>query len=98
MTKTITLFLFLFTCCCFSQVQKIEATFISEDKLTAELILGSDNLGNVYFVSNEILFKKNKNESHQYKNISLGKISHVDFLNPLRVVLFYEDSDYSFAV
>jgi hypothetical protein len=91
MNKTITLFIFLFTCCCFSQEQKIEATFISNEKLTADLILGSDSLGNVYFVSNEILFKKNKTEVHQYKNIALGKISHVDFLNPFRIVLFYED-------
>lgn len=91
MSKTIPLFIFFLSSFCFSQDQKIKASLISFEKLKAETILGYDSLGNLYFVDQGILFKKNNNELHQYKNLSLGKLSHVDFINPLNVLLFYEN-------
>jgi hypothetical protein len=53
--------------------------------------VGIDVLSNLYYIENNVFFKKNKSQLWQYKNLSLGKITKIDLQNPLKIVLFYED-------
>jgi len=75
----------------FSQEQNLKAQLIAVQKIDANEFIGFDNLENVYFIKNNIFFKKHKEELWQYKNISLGKITKIDFQNSLKIVLFYEN-------
>ncbi|MBK0370640.1 hypothetical protein [Flavobacterium agrisoli] len=69
----------------------ITAKLVSQSNITHSLFIGSDSFGYHYFIENNVFFKEKSSEIKSYKNIQLGKISKVDILNPLKMVLFYED-------
>lgn len=56
-------------------------------------MLQVDNLGNILVVNGDELIKLNDRGSlfKVYSNKSLGKISHVDGSNPLKLLVFYRD-------
>ena len=61
-----------------------------EIPLQADAFLGYDKFGYLYFTYNNVLVKQKGPENFEYKNLSLGKITRVDLLNPLKIVLLYE--------
>lgn len=75
----------------FAMSQRPTATLSSATILNCDSFLGLDNLGNYYYTTNNVLYKKTTNKTFQYKNIALNKISFVDFINPLKIVVFYEN-------
>ena len=89
--KLFLLFLTLQFVSSFSQEQNVKTQLISSQKIDADEMVGFDGSENMYYIKNNVLFKKNKKELWQYKNISLGKITHVDIQNPLKTILFYEN-------
>jgi hypothetical protein len=96
MNKTVRKILILFfIACSFSAVsaqnQKINATLISQINIEIDDFLGYDSFGFSYHIKNNIFRKTKENETFEYKNVSLGNITKVDILNPLKIVLFYED-------
>lgn len=74
-----------------AQEQNLKVLPISMQKIDADFFIGYDGLENLYYIKNNVFFKKKENESWQYKNISLGKITRVDIQNPLKIVLLYEN-------
>jgi hypothetical protein len=74
----------------YGQNQKIYPKI--QDTLTfrVESYIGLDQFGFQYFINNDVLYKIKGNETFEYKNPSLGKITKVDLQNPLKIVLFYE--------
>ena len=92
MNKKIILLLFsLQFALALAQQQSLKGLAISTHKIDADTIVGYDGLGCLYYIKNEVLFKEQKEEIRQYKNISLGQITRVDIQNPLKIVLFYEN-------
>jgi hypothetical protein len=87
------LFLFLITCSfsVFGQNQKSAVTSISHVKIDADEFLGYDSFGFSYQIKNNIFSKIKGNEVFEFKSISLGNITKTDILNPLKIILFYED-------
>lgn len=75
----------------FAQEQKIAAKQISFQKTDMDFFVGYDGMGNLYYTKNNVFYKKNNQELWQYKNVSLGKITKVDFQNQLKILLFYEN-------
>lgn len=59
--------------------------------LIADDFLGYDQFGYHYSLKNNVLSKTKDKESFEYKNISLGKPTKIDFQNPLKIMLFYEN-------
>lgn len=59
--------------------------------LTADQFLGYDQFGYFYSIKTNVLSKSKKEETFEYKNISLGKPTKIDFQNPLKIMLFYEN-------
>lgn len=52
--------------------------------------LGFDNQKNQYGIKNNVVIKRSTTD-FEYKNIGLGKITHIDFQNPLQIIVFYKD-------
>lgn len=52
--------------------------------------LGFDNQKNQYGIKNNVVIKRSTTD-FEYKNVGLGKISKVDFQNPLQIIVFYKD-------
>lgn len=96
MNKTVRkILILLFIACSFSAVsaqnQKIKASLISSFTADVDDFLGYDSFGFSYHIKNNVFKKFKGNEIFEYKNVSLGNITKVDILNPLKIVLFYED-------
>ena len=91
MKKTILLLFYLQFVLALAQEQTIKTQFISTQKIDADKFVGFDGLDNLYYIKDNVLFKKNKIELRQYKNIYLGEITRVDLQYPLKIVLFYEN-------
>ena len=83
-------FWILFVAIGFSQEKKIAPTLLSSQQLAAEEFVNMDSFGYYYYIKGNVFCKQKENELFQYKNLSLGKIKHVDLQNPLKIVLFYE--------
>ncbi|MFC4815877.1 hypothetical protein [Flavobacterium sp. GCM10023249] len=91
MKKMLLLLFTLYTVFGFSQYTNPVASKMGTQFIQADNYWGEDSYSAQYFTKDNVLFKKNKDSFLQYKNVSLGKITRVDFQNPLRIVLFYQD-------
>lgn len=90
--KPLFLFLSLFILAgCFGQNQKLTATAIDSELIENKIYLGFDGLSHKYYIVNNVLIKLDKFQKWEYKNVPLGNITSVDFINPLKIVVFYED-------
>ena len=56
-----------------------------------DFYLGFDNQQNNYSLKNNVLTKQSVSKKYQYNNLSLGKITKVDFQNPLEIIVFYKN-------
>ncbi len=88
--KKIVYFVMLFSHS-FCQSQSIITTKLDSINFEADDLVGTDGFGNYFFLKNNVLVKRNENGIQQYQNISLGKIKKVDLINPLKVLVFYEE-------
>ncbi len=93
MTAKKILFILIINFLCFSlQSQEvIPAVKQSDTQLTCDIFLGFDNQKSIYSLKNNILTKNSDGITYQYNNLSLGKITNVDFQNPLQIVIFYKN-------
>ena len=91
MKKQLQLFGFLLFFICSAQGQIKNASLVSSQSISGSTFIGIDVLSNLYYIENNVFFKKNKSQLWQYKNLSLGKITKIDLQNPLKIILFYED-------
>jgi hypothetical protein len=73
------------------QNPNVDAVLTSKLETDADAFSGYDSFGYSYQIKNNVFRKIKKNEIFEYKNIALGTISKTDILNPLKIVLFYED-------
>jgi len=83
---------FVLTCSfSFCQNQKLKTTVINTKAQDNKTYIGFDGLGNNYYIKNNIFSKQDDSQLWEYKNVALGKITSIDFINPLKIVVFYED-------
>ncbi len=91
MKKIVVLVLFCWISNIWGQNKKATVTKINFVLNTSDHFLGYDSFGFFYTLTNNVFTKVAQNETLEYKNISLGKVTNVDLQNPLKIVLFYED-------
>ena len=85
-------FMLLLSCTLgFCQNKKLKTAALDTKKLENKTYIGFDGLGNNYFIKDNVFTKQNQNQVWEYKNVALGKITSVDYINPLKIVVFYED-------
>lgn len=90
--KIITLLFFI----CFQSIalaQSYSVTKLKEIPLKAETFVGADNFRNLYYTSRSTLYKKSAKEVIEYTALNLGEITSVDLINPLKLIVFYKDSN-----
>lgn len=61
--------------------------------LIADRFIGIDNYKNTYFIKDRVLHKQGAEGSFMYNALQLGRISSVDIINPLKVVVFFQDTN-----
>lgn len=72
----------------------IEPIFIEKIKFTADALVGIAEFDTTFYISENILFKKNqdvKGIDIGYNNFQLGKIASANTLNPSKINIFYKD-------
>ena len=80
---------------CFSISLGFSQNTIPSEKLDSNAweidnYLGFDNQNNQYGIKNNVIIKRSTT-NFEYKNIGLGKITNIDFQNPLQIIVFYKD-------
>ncbi|WP_432672799.1 hypothetical protein [Flavobacterium sp. SM2513] len=74
----------------FAQTASQTPVFVENIAFNADEVIGYDKFDFLYFIKDNVLHKLKNGTSLEYKNISLGKITKVDLLNPLKIIVFYE--------
>ena len=74
----------------FSQ-STINAIFLDSLAINATEFIGFDAYKDHYFINNNVFHKQTNQQNLVYKNVALGKITKIDVLNPLQLVLLYKD-------
>lgn len=65
----------------------------STTPLITDRFVGVDNYKNTYFIKDRILHKQGEDGDFVYNALQLGKISSVDIINPLKLVVFFQDTN-----
>ena len=73
-----------------AQSKPLEMQKLNEIPVVADTILGYDTFNSLYYIKQNTLYKTSNSSQLQYSNFSLGKISKVDFQNPLKILIFYK--------
>lgn len=59
--------------------------------LDADRFIGVDSYKNTYFLVNNALIKTSDKDRWNYADFTLGSITEVDIINPLRILVYYAD-------
>ncbi|MFD2891911.1 hypothetical protein ACFS5J_07805 [Flavobacterium chuncheonense] len=74
----------------FSQ-QHYNTQIVDSINISADQFIGKDSFDNYYTITENTLQKTNSSKSFVYKNVALGKLTSVDILNPLQIVVLYKE-------
>ena len=73
--------------------QELVAEFSQEQDLEADVFIGADKFSNIYYTQNRTLHKAETNQVLEYAALNLGEITTVDIVNPLKISVFYKQSN-----
>ncbi len=76
----------------YAQTKLFEKESITVDK-TIEDFVGVDTFENYYYITNNVFYKKTPQQQWQYSNLLLGELTHVSIFNPLKIILFYKETN-----
>lgn len=66
---------------------------VDEKPFAYDSFIGIDGYQNNYFIKNRVLNKQGPDGKFVFNDLQLGKLTSVDILNPLKVILFYQDTN-----
>jgi len=81
------LFILLIPFFCVSQ----ELSFVEKIDLDANLFVGYDSYNDLFYVKNQVLYKKTSTGLMNFKDFQLGEIYSVDIVNPMNIAVYYQD-------
>lgn len=70
-----------------------EFELVSSKSFNATTFVGVDSYNNMYSIKDRVLYKKGPKGSFTFNDFQLGNLSSVDIINPLKIILFYEDTN-----
>jgi hypothetical protein len=88
--RTFASFLLLLTACTMYAQPELRLTKLDTQRFEADTFVGYDKFGYAYFIRNNAFIKFKDGQTVEFDNLTTGKITRADILNPLLVVLFYE--------
>ncbi len=68
--------------------QKLDQSF----SLVADSFYGVDDFEAIYYGKDNVFFKKHGKNVQQFYDVQLGDLTEVDLINPLKILLFYKDT------
>lgn len=71
----------------------IYVKLVGKEKLIADRFVGIDNLQNSYYIKSQTLYKEGQQENYQFKTLGLGEITSVDVINPLKILVFFKETN-----
>ena len=71
--------------------ETIETRLIKTDSIDADNLISTTPFGAIFYISNNIFYKKQNNKTINYNNLQLGNIKNASTFNPLKINLFYND-------
>lgn len=71
--------------------QELTTGLIAEIPLEAQSFVGVDEFNSLYYINENILYKKTSKKIFSYSNIELGALRSVNIQNPFKIILFYAD-------
>lgn len=74
-----------------SSQQNIDVTSVTTVSLKTDLLIGIDNFGTFYYITNNTFYKNDQNKHATYSNVQLGPIASANAFNPLKINLFYKN-------
>lgn len=86
--------LLLFISFAINSQEAIEASFIEENTLDADIFISTNNFKTTFYILENVLFKhseETKGIDIGYSNFQLGTITSVNTFNPLKINVFYRD-------
>jgi hypothetical protein len=94
------LFLSLFLGClvsAFAKAQLPQTPINVEISLKADHFYGVDDFNNIYYSTNNVFYKtpnadNTATQPQQFYDVQLGELTTVDLINPLKILLFYRDT------
>ena len=63
-------------------------------RLSADRVYGKDDFKSVYYGRNNVIFKQSDQSVTQYYAPQLGEVTRVDIINPLKIIVFYEQTQH----
>jgi ABC-type sugar transport system permease subunit len=90
--KFLTLLIFM----CFQPIavaQSYSVTKLKDITLKSDTFMGADNFQNLYYTSKSTLYKKSDKGVIEFAALNLGQITSVDLINPLKLTVFYKESN-----
>jgi hypothetical protein len=66
---------------------------VSKVPLVADRFIGLDNYKNSYFIKDRVINKQGPDGNFLFNDLQLGRITSVDIINPLKVVVFFQDTN-----
>jgi len=66
---------------------------VEETILKADTFIGIDNYQSLYFIKDQVIFKEGNEGDFTFNDFQLGEVSSVDIINPLKIIVFYEDTN-----
>jgi len=82
------LLILFFTSLLTTQAQQSSTQSIS---LICDEFYGVDDFENLYYSTNNVLYKKSPTDRMEFYDLQLGDIASVDIINPLKILVFYRD-------
>lgn len=64
---------------------------LDKSPLIADRFLGVDSYKNTYFIKNNSIIKETDGKQQSFAAFTLGEISEVDIINPLKIMVYYAD-------
>ena len=89
----ITILLFIFISSVYNSEDKLTLKLLSKVVTNQNIIVGIDDLDNLYFINNNELIKSTNEKNYYYKNSLYSSITSIEVENSLKIKLFYEDSN-----
>ncbi|MDX1464033.1 MAG: hypothetical protein R3359_13325 [Marinirhabdus sp.] len=74
---------------CSAQAPKL----VGETPLAVHTYVGTDTYKNLYYIKDMAFYKEGPDGNYVFKDFSLGPLSQIDLINPLKILLFYEQTN-----
>ena len=68
-----------------------ELSFVEKTDLDVDTFIGIDSYNGLFYIKDQVLYKRAANSVFNFKDFQLGDIHSVDITNPMNIAVYYSD-------